>query len=687
MNFKKTFLIILFLFVLSGLFPVINIYCNNSDNGISSEEISLIRNFEEQTKKSIEAANLFIKNKEPDKAKKELENTLNLVNEQISSYGNKAQNLVSEDKNNSAKIYYREASSLGKISIKISQSLKEIAILQEKNEGKKSKEESENYIMQGFEYLKSSNLDGAESSFNKALDIFPDNRKAKDGLVRVGNARRRMNAEHISNLLEEASNNINMEAFDEAEKGLKEVLTLQPDNSKAQGYLEKIEKLRQAKEDKDLLANIDSKIEEGKNNLKMGRFEEAETGLNEALKLLLPQEKKRRGEIESLLASVPELKQKYQAGANLGRIENIVSEAKQQIEENKLGELIKRGKEYLTANNFEEAKKKFLEALQIRPGNELVLQYLSETEQAKKDYESKGVIEGLITEGKKYLEAEQLDKADAIFRKALKIASSGDKQTEIQTLLDDIDKTKQNIYNRKLQQQADVYIASGVDNFNKNQYAKARTNFEKALSVKPDYSEAEEWLKRLDKSQEEANQSRLQTMMTEGKEYLKDNKFDLAKAKFEEVLNLNPTYSEALSSLDLVEKARDEYKNKQQFDKVKVVIDNGMKYLAEGQFDKAESIFKDAVGMASPQIKEQVVKTIESDVNSFIHKNDLPRRVELQSQESHQFIESNNIKEDSAKMKVTEELGNSELEKSITQLMEQIKNKINESEKILEREN
>lgn len=778
--------IVLSLFGLSGLQPVESVYGSNAGNtdiGLSSEEVSSIRDFKEQTKQSIEEANLLIKNKELDRAKKELENILNLVKGKISVYEDKAKTAVSEEKKDNAKIYFQEASFLGKTVVQISKSLQEIEkfeieskierskaclangdfsqaqtlleetlkllpeqenskkrqvesliasipSLREKSENKKRSEESAYYAAQGFENLETDRLDEAEINFRKALDILSDNHKATDGLAQVEKIRRRIYAQRVANLLEEARNNIRVEAFDEAEKELQEVLTLESDNHQAQSYLSEIEELRQAKVSKDLLASIDQKVEEGKDNLNMGRFEEAETSFNGALNLLPSDDNARRKKIESLLASVPELKQKYQARAGYERIEKIVTEAREQTEENKLVELIKQGKDYLIDSNFEEAKIKFLEASKIRPENELALQYLAETEQAKKEYENRKVLdktENLIAEGKKYLEAEQLDKADANFRQALKMSPSEEKKLEIQSLLNDIDKAKQTIYNRKLQKQADEYIASGVENLKNNQYAKARTNFEKALAVKPDYSEAEKWLIRLEKAQEETNQNKLQTMMMEGKECLKNNQFDAARAKFEEILKIDPSYPEALSCLDMIEKAKGEYKNQQQFEKIKVVIDNGMKYLAEGQFDKAESTFKEAVEMAPLDMRGQTVKTIEEEVNSFVQKGESQKRADkyisdgiicLNNNEFDKAEEAfklalNIIPEYSrgkeylqrleiAKLKYqsnqslgqidstigeSEELKKAELENNVSQLMEQIKSKIKESEKVLEREN
>ena len=738
-------------FVLSGLLPIRSVYGASSGNpaslpssgaggidaGLSSEEISSISDFQEQTKKSLEESNILIRNKELDKARRKLEDILSLVRKKISIYEDKAKTLVSEEREDIAKIYYREASSLSRIAVQISKSLQEITRLEidnkielskkyiaggdfaqaqtlleetlkllpegERNkrrevesliasipnltgeyESKKLEQESTYYTTKGLEYLETGRLDEAETSFNKALDILSNNRRAKDGLVRVEREQRRMKDREVSSLLETAYEDIQEDSFDEAEKKLQRVLTLEPGNRKAQDYLAQVEELRQAKTYKDLLADIDRKIEEGKSNLSISRFEEAEVSFNEALKLLSPNEKKRRKEIESLLASIPELKQKHKARENYDRIEEIVAEARKQEVENKFEELIKQGRDYLTDNNFEEAKRKFLEASRIKPQSEMVGKYLLQTEQAKKGYENRKGFETLINEGKKYLEAEQLDKADAAFRQALKMSPSEDKKIEVQSLLGDIDKARQTIYNKKFQEQADKYIAKGVENLKKNQYDKARANFEKALSIKPGYSEAEEWLTQLEKTQEETHRYKLQTMMTQGKEYLRNNQFDKASAKFEEILKIDSTYPEALRYLEIVEKAEHEYKNKQQnkqqFAKIKSVVDNGVKFLEEGQFDKAESVFKEAVDMSPPEIKGQTVKTIEDRVSFLLHKDGSQQKADRYISKPVTSVNNNEIDEN-------EELKKANLEYAIKQLVEQIKNKIEENEKVLEREN
>ena len=752
------------------------------DAGLSLQERTSIQAFTERVNKSIKKADLFIRAKELNKAKKELTNTLISVKEEISTYEEKARALVSKNKQNSAKSYYKEASSLGKLTLKISKSLTEITSLEidnniklskacltknnftkaqtlleealklageqkpsrkqeeiksllssipnlkEKFEIKKTKEKSTYYATQGFGYLKSGNMNKAEDSFNKALDLVPDNRKAKDGLERIARMRNRMKNERISKLLKEAHSDIRMEAFTKAEEILQEVLKLDPTNNKAQDYLEDIAKLKRAEEHKSLLANIDDKIEEGENNLKMGRFTEAENNLNEALKILPRGEEKRKKKIESLFASIPELKQKYKAELNLRKIENIVTEARQEIEENNLAELIKQGKSSLIANNFEEAERKFSEALKIRPKNELVLRYLAETKQAKKDYENKKLTEELIVEGKKYLEAESLDKAEAVFKRALKVSQSQEKKLQLQTLLADVDKMRQTIYNRKLQQQADRYIADGIDNLNRNQYPKARADFEKALSIKPDCSEAEEWLRKLEEIQVKAYQDKLQTMVMEGREYLKNKKFDSAGAKFEEILKIDPAHSEALYYFNSVEKFKKEYENEQQIKKITLMVDNGIKYLEEGQFNKAESVFKQALESAPAGMKGQTVKIIDEGVYSFIHKAEIQEKADRYISDGIKYLNNNEFEKaeksfttalniipgykkgedylqrlEMAKLKYqnrrslerinnmmvweSEKLDEDELEQNIVQLIEQIKDKMEESDKILGREN
>ncbi len=344
MRILITFFVILSLFVLPGLFLAKSVYADASDKdvGLNSEERTSIRNFEKQIKKSIEDANLLIRKKELGKAKKELENILVSIKEKVSAYENNARILVSKGKENSAKIYYRGASSLEKFAVQISGSLQKITSLEKEYKIKKLREESAQYTTEGFKYLRKGGLDKAEANFKKAIALSSDNGRAKDGLARVEKARIRSNAKRVSELLKQTRNSIRVKDFDKAEKELNEALTLAPNNRQALNYLEDIEKQKRAE-------------------------------------------------------SKSELKQKEQA-----RLE------KQRPEENKFVELIKLGRENLLANNFEEAKKDFSEALKVKPKNELAMKYLSQTEQAKKDYERNEDINKIIAESKKYVEQEEL---------------------------------------------------------------------------------------------------------------------------------------------------------------------------------------------------------------------------------------------------------------------------------------
>ncbi|MFH1548852.1 MAG: hypothetical protein ABID32_06070 [Candidatus Omnitrophota bacterium] len=280
-----TFFVILSLFILPRLFLVKSAYADtlNKDIGLGSEERTSIRNFEKQTKKSIEDADALIRKKELEKAIKGLENALVSVKEKVSVYENNAQILVSKGKEDGAKIYYREASSLEKLAIQISKSLQELASLEKKYKAEKLRGESAQYVTEGFEYLKAGNLDKADANFKKAIDIYYDNRRAKDGLVAVEKARIRSNARRVSELLKSARNNIQANNFDKAEKELKEVLMLESGNRQALNYLKDIEKQRSIK---------------------------------------------------------AELQQKHQVQAEYREINNVISSARQQMEENKLEEEI-----------------------------------------------------------------------------------------------------------------------------------------------------------------------------------------------------------------------------------------------------------------------------------------------------------------------------------------------------------
>ncbi len=495
-----------------------------------------------------------------------------------------------------------------------------IPTLKQRAGTEKFQEQSSQYITKGFEYLEADDLDKAETNFRKAIDISPDNRRAKEGLLRVERARNNSNAKHISELLSQAHSNIRAESFDLAQKQLQEVLKLDPGNRKAQAYLEDIKKASQTKKHEDVLAKVDQKIEEGKSNLDQSRFEEAEASLKEARMLLSPDEKRRSRDIDALLASIPQLKEKHQAKTKYDRIETIVSYTRQQFEENKFSELIEQGKDFLQESNFKEAKNKFSEALKIRPKNELVMKYLSQTEQAQKDYEKNKIIDKVIADGRKYMESEQLAKAESSFKKALAMSPSENKRNQIQSLLSAVDQRKLGIQDRQLKQKADEFVNRGIDNVNKEQYSQAKVNFEKALSVKPDYPEAEEWLLQLETMQRETSNKKLQEMLSEAKEYLNNNQFDKAEDKIREVLKINPTYPEALESLRTLETSKEEYKNSYQFEKIKEKINIGMKFLEEEQFAKAESVFKEAVDMSPLDMRQQTITEIENNVNSFIQE-------------------------------------------------------------------
>ncbi|MDD5454781.1 MAG: hypothetical protein PHW62_04715 [Candidatus Ratteibacteria bacterium] len=382
---------------------VLPVYCDVSDKdlGISSEEKTSIRNFEKHTRESIRYANSLIRGKNSEKAKKELENTLVALKEKISAYENNARILVSKGKEKSAKIYSLSASNLNKIEIQISQSLKRLETLQKEEKLRTLRKEAIQYTTKGFEYLKTNDLDKAETNFKKAISISPDNQRAKDGLVRVEKARSRSQDQYVSELLKQAYSNIRANNLDKAEKQLTEALKLDPGNRRAQSYLKDIEKARSRSRDQ----YVSELLKQARSNIQARNFDKAEKELNEVL-VLAPQNRQalnylKNIEKQKLAKSRSELKQREEAQLK-------EQQKEQQLKENKFVELIKLGKKNLRENNFEEATRNFSEALKIKPKNELAIKYLNQTEKAKKDYEKNKDINKVITESKKYMEQEQL---------------------------------------------------------------------------------------------------------------------------------------------------------------------------------------------------------------------------------------------------------------------------------------
>lgn len=364
MKTLKLFSVILFLFVLSGLFLVKNVYADvsNKDIGLNSEERTSIRNFEKQTKKSIEDVNSLIRKKELEKAKKELEDTLVSIKGKISLYENNAQILVSKGKENSAKIYYREASSIEKLAVQISKSLQKLETLQKEAEAKKLQEQSTDYTTKGFEYLKADNLDKAEENFKKAINIRPDNREAKDGLMRVERARVRLTAQRVTELLKQARSNISTGNLDEAEIELQEVLKLESDNRQALNYLQQT---KQAKKEHDSKQTITRLINEGKKYISSEQFDKAEAVFQKALKM--SPSRNEQVEIRSLLTDVDNKKQTLYNKKLQKQADDFITE----------------GIKYLKTNEFEKAEELFNAALNIIPEHEKAKEYLQMVKIAK----------------------------------------------------------------------------------------------------------------------------------------------------------------------------------------------------------------------------------------------------------------------------------------------------------------
>ncbi|HIE43587.1 MAG TPA: hypothetical protein EYP78_02170, partial [Candidatus Omnitrophica bacterium] len=177
-----------------------------------------------------------------------------------------------------------------------------------------------------------------------------------------------------------------------------------------------------------------------------------------------------------------------------------LEEAKKEAKDQKIRELIGRGKNHLAHDRFDEARAQFSEVLKIEPDHEEALLHINLVEKAKVEYENRQLLkraEQLVEKGIECFEVKDFAKAKSFFHEAVELAPYNNKE-EIEKLIKK--KIDSALYREKLKYRADVYIAKGLPYLENKQFDEAERLFNKALEIIPEYKRAKEYLVELEKA-------------------------------------------------------------------------------------------------------------------------------------------------------------------------------------------
>ena len=396
----------------------------------------------------------------------------------------------------------------------------------------------------------------------------------------------------LDKIISDAEKLLDQKKFDEATAKTQQALLMDPQNKDAQNLLKNIEKQKAAavskpeekkkeevgekpkiEEAKKKQEEIKKLVSESENLLKKGNYDESiakaqqvlqidknnqqALGLlkkaeNEKAQLLVQAEQKRKEEVEGK-RKVEESAKKAKEQEAQKEEERIKKIQEQNLQKAK--ELTEEGKKLLDKGKFEEAINKADEALKIEP-------LYAEAANLKKTATEK--IDARKAEGQKQAQLEQEAKA---------------RKEKIQSL-----------------------IKEGNDLFDKGDYDGATRKFQECLSLDPSHKEAQEMLNEITEVKQNEKVKKAYELVKEGNAFLGENKFDEARAKFQEALGLDSNNKGALSGLEEITRKQDtQHRRTEEDDKRKKseesrrLFDLGLKAYEEKNIETAVAKWQEAL--------------------------------------------------------------------------------------------
>ncbi|MBN1900648.1 hypothetical protein JW926_04895, partial [Candidatus Sumerlaeota bacterium] len=312
---------------------------------------------------------------------------------------------------------------------------------------------------------------------------------------------------------------------------------------------------------------------------------------------------------QKLLTKAQDEKQKAVAAAQ-------VKEKQQLADKQKADESAK--KEAEEKRKIEEAKQKEEEAL--RKAKEAEAQ--KEAERIKKiQEENLQKAKALTEEGNKLLDKDKFEEAIAKAEEALKIEPlyaeasalkrAAQEKMDAQTVARE-DKIKKAEEEKANKEKIEQLINEGQTLFDNKDFDSAVLKYQECLTLDPENSTAKKMLDRIAESKLDANQIKARDLAKEAKALVDENKFEEARAKYQEALTWDPNNTDAKAGLEditrketeLKQRENEQIKRKNELESNRL-FDMGLKAYQDKDIETAVNKWKEALALNPDNAKAQ----------------------------------------------------------------------------------
>ncbi|MGM0497141.1 MAG: hypothetical protein ACQESJ_04440 [Bacteroidota bacterium] len=507
--------------------------------------------------KSLYSEALFIKPKEqyPKDQINKIDQILSQRQAKEENYENtieQADNYFEEENYKLAKDSYQEALSIKSSEQYPEDQISKIDKILEK-EAQKA-EEYKNLIAEADKAFDDEDYTSSKKKYQQALDIKSDEKYPKQRIDKIDQiladlAEEREEKAKYDNAIKEADTEFDEENYSDAKELYSEALFIKPDKQYPKDQIDQIDKiLAQQERDKDQQRKqekaYNEAVEKGDAMFSMEEYEQSKQAYNKALSVK-PEEaypQKRIDKINDILAKQEEDRKAYE-------------------------QAIESGDRLFDSEEYEQAKSAYQKATEIRPDASYPNKQIDEIDdildrqmaQKKKQEARDKKYENAINTADQLLRAEEYEDARTAYDQALEVKPEEEypksKIDEIDRILEEQQQEKERAYERA--------VAKADNLMDEEKYEKAGENYRDALGIKPneDYpenqiQEIERILAQLERERKEKERKdRLYTEEVEkADDYYKSNKLYNAKVHYRKALEYKPDEQHPKNRLKSIER-------------------------------------------------------------------------------------------------------------------------------------
>ncbi|MFP4448641.1 MAG: hypothetical protein ACOCZ4_01230 [Bacteroidota bacterium] len=490
------------------------------------------------------------------------------LNENYNALIEEADRKFSDESYSSAKAGYMEA-----LELKPSESYPKEQIEKIENilaERKATEEEYSRLIRQADQAFSSEEYQGALDKYKNALEIKPGKQHPENRIDSINSIleEQQKKRENYTNLVEQADQRFDSDAYNQAKELYTEALFIKPDEqypkdqiSKIDDILEQKQKEEQARKEK--AEKYDEAVEKGDAMFAMEEYEQAKRNYQEALNIKPGEDypENKINEINSILNKLEEQEQEYR---------NAIAEADSKFDTEK----------------YEESKNLYTQAQEIKPDKNYPKKQINKIEDilARKEAERREQQEltrkynDAVNTADQLFSAEEYEDSKVAYQEALKIKPEEeypeDQIDKIEEILAEKAAAKERAYSEAIRKADDLR-----DN---KQYEEAKQNYSQALSIRPDENYPKEEIEKIDniladmaekREEEERTQRMYDEEINKADNYFSQNAYYDARKHYQNALEYKPgeTYpkkrlsriEEILAEFEAAKKEREEREKKQ----------------------------------------------------------------------------------------------------------------------------